>query len=108
MSNSIQHLGGSQFHQAIGNSSTPVLVDFWADWCGPCKAIAPVLDSLADDLAGKVTIAKVNVDQNPEIASELGIRGIPTLFLFKDGKKVAQHVGAASYAQLKKFIDQSI
>jgi thioredoxin 1 len=108
MSNSIRHLNDADFKQAISSADKPVLVDFWADWCGPCKAIAPVLDELADDLAGQVTIAKVNVDKNPEIARELGIRSIPSLYVFKDGQKIAQRVGTASYKELKALVSQAL
>jgi thioredoxin len=107
MSNSIRHLNDADFKQVIDSTDKPVLVDFWADWCGPCKAIAPVLDSLADDLEGQVTIVKVNVDQNPETARELGIRSIPSLYVFKDGKKVAQRIGTASYNELKALVTQA-
>ena len=108
MNNTIRHLNDSEFAQAINGTEQPVLVDFWADWCGPCKAIAPTLDELAQDLAGKVTIAKVNVDQNPETTRQFGIRSIPTLFLFRNGQAIAKHTGSASYAELKNFINQAL
>ena len=104
----IRHLSDAQFNDAINNNDTPILVDFWAPWCGPCRAVAPVLDNLADEFEGKVAIAKIDVDANPETAAALGIRGIPTLLVFKNGEKVAQHVGAASYTQLKGLIEQAL
>jgi thioredoxin 1 len=104
----VRILNDAEFSQVIDHSDQPVLVDFWADWCGPCHAIAPVLDELARDLDGQVTFAKINVDQNPATTARFGIRSIPALFLFRDGKAVAQHAGVASYHDLKRFITQAI
>lgn len=89
-------------------SGTPVLVDYWAAWCGPCKMIAPLLDEAADQFKGRVTIAKLNVDENPDTAAKFGVRGIPTLMLFKDGKAVATKVGAMSKPQLNAFLEESL
>jgi thioredoxin 1 len=85
-----------------------VLVYFWAEWCGPCKMIAPILDEAAEEFDGKLTVAKLNVDQNPESPAKNGVRGIPTLILYKDGKKVDQKVGALSKTELKKFINEHV
>jgi thioredoxin 1 len=86
----------------------PVLVDFWAEWCGPCRAVAPALEELAGEYAGKLTIAKVNIDENPETPTKYAVRGIPTMILFKDGAPAATQVGAAPKSQLKAFIEKSI
>ena len=96
------------FDADVLKSSTPVLVDFWAEWCGPCKQIGPALEQIADELAGKVVIAKVNIDDSPMAPSRLGVKGIPTLMLFKDGQLAATKVGAMSKAQLTAFIDQQL
>jgi thioredoxin 1 len=101
MSDKIAHLNSDTFKIAIA-SPAPVLVDFWAPWCGPCKAIAPILDELATELDGKVTIAKVNVDDNDTIAADYGVRAIPTMLLFKDGKLVDTLVGMMPKAALKE------
>lgn len=93
------------FESDVLNSSIPVLVDFWAEWCGPCKMLAPILESVVDDYAGKVKITKINVDENPETAPKFGIRGIPTLILFKNGEVLATKVGALSKSQLTDFLD---
>jgi thioredoxin 1 len=90
------------------NSKQPVLVDFWAEWCGPCKMIAPVLDEAATTYSGKLQITKMNVDENRDIPAKFGIRGIPTLMLFKDGQLAATKVGSLSKAQLTEFIDQQL
>ncbi len=100
MSEKITQLEATTFKAAIA-SPTPTLVDFWAPWCGPCKAIAPILDELATELAGKLNIAKVNVDDNGELAAEFGVRAIPTMLLFKDGQKIEQFVGMMDKATLK-------
>lgn len=92
------------FEAEVLRASIPVLVDFWAEWCGPCKMLAPVLDSLVDDYAGKLKIVKLNVDDNPETAPKFGIRGIPTLILFKHGEVIATKVGALSKSQLVDFL----
>jgi thioredoxin 1 len=94
MAGSVVNLTSSSFDETIGSSSTPVLVDFWADWCGPCKAIAPVLEQLATEQTGKLSIAKVNVDDHGDIAERFKVMSIPTLILFKDGKEVTKMVGA--------------
>ncbi|HMN22723.1 MAG TPA: thioredoxin TrxA [Ottowia sp.] len=104
----IKHVSDSSFEADVLKSDKPVLVDFWAEWCGPCKAIAPALDELAGTYDGKLTIAKVNVDDNRTIPAKYGIRGIPTLMVFKDGQLLATKVGALSKAQLAQFIDQQL
>ena len=96
------------FDKDVIKANSPVLVDFWAEWCGPCKVIAPALDDLAKDLAGKVTVAKINIDENPGTPTKYGVRGIPTLMLFKNGQVEAQKVGALSKSQLTAFIDSNL
>ena len=108
MSDRIIHLTDESFEQEVLKSSDPVLVDYWADWCGPCKMIAPVLDEIADEYEGKIRIAKLNIDQNPDTPPRFGIRGIPTLMLFKRGEVEATKVGAVSKSQLTAFIDSNL
>lgn len=104
----IKHLSDASFEADVLKASTPVLVDYWAEWCGPCKMIAPILDEVAGAYQGKLQIAKMNVDENREIPAKFGIRGIPTLMLFKNGQLAATKVGAMSKAQLTAFIDQQL
>lgn len=108
MSERIVHVTDDSFEQEVLQSSNPVLVDYWADWCGPCKMIAPVLDEIADEYEGKIRIAKLNIDENPNTPPRYGIRGIPTLMLFKDGEVEATKVGAVSKSQLTAFIDSNL
>ncbi|WOJ97875.1 thioredoxin TrxA [Congregibacter brevis] len=108
MSDAIVHVSDASFEQDVLGSDVPVLVDFWAEWCGPCKMIAPVLDELAGEFAGKLKVCKVDVDANPEVPGKFGIRGIPTLILFKDGNAEATKVGALSKSQLVEFVNESI
>ena len=104
----IKHVTDASFEADVLKSGTPVLVDYWAEWCGPCKAIAPILDELSTQYGDKLQIAKMNVDENRAIPAKFGIRGIPTLMLFKDGQLAATKVGAMSKAQLTAFIDQQL
>ena len=104
----IKHLSDASFEADVLKASTPVLVDYWAEWCGPCKMIAPILDEVAKDYSGRLNVAKMNVDQNRDVPAKFGIRGIPTLMLFKDGQLAATKVGAMSKAQLTAFIDQQL
>ena len=104
MSDKIAQLTSQNFKTTVSAATTPVLVDFWAPWCGPCKAIAPILEELASELDGKLTIAKVNIDDHGEVASEYGIRAIPTMLLFKGGQVVEQLVGMMPKAALKAKI----
>ena len=104
----IKHVSDASFESDVLQSELPVLVDYWAEWCGPCKMIAPILDDVSVDYEGKMQIAKMNVDENRDIPAKFGIRGIPTLMLFKDGQLAATKVGAMSKAQLITFIDQQL
>ena len=104
----IKHTTDATFEADVLKSTQPVLVDYWAEWCGPCKMIAPMLDEVATSYAGKLQIAKMNVDENRDIPAKFGIRGIPTLMIFKDGVLAATKVGAMSKSQLTAFIDQQL
>ena len=96
------------FDEEVRNADVPVVVDFWAEWCGPCKQIGPALEELSDELAGKVKIVKVNVDENPNTPAQMGVRSIPALFLFKDGQVISNKIGAAPKAALQGWIDESV
>ena len=104
----IKHVSDSSFESDVLQSSIPVLVDYWAEWCGPCKMIAPILDDVSAAYQGKLQIAKMNVDENRDVPAKFGIRGIPTLMIFKGGQLAATKVGAMSKAQLTAFIDQQL
>ena len=104
----IKHITDTSFEADVLKAGKPVLVDYWAEWCGPCKMIAPILDEVSESYKDKLQIAKMNVDENREIPAKFGIRGIPTLMLFKDGQLAATKVGAMSKAQLTAFIDQQL
>ena len=108
MSERIVHVTDESFDRDVLRSSEPVLVDYWADWCGPCKMIAPVLDEIAGEYVGRIKVAKLNIDENPNTPPRYGIRGIPTLMLFKDGEVEATKVGAVSKSQLTAFIDSNL
>ena len=108
MSDNIVHLSDDSFEDEVINTDGPVLVDYWADWCGPCKMIAPILDEIASEYKDKIKIAKLNIDENPATPPKYGIRGIPTLMLFKGGNVEATKVGAVSKSQLTAFIDSNI
>ena len=104
----IKNLNHDNFNNEVSICKTPLLVDFWAEWCGPCKMLTPILEEISNDLNGKIQVAKVNLDDNQELAMKYSIRSIPTLILIKDGAVHAQHIGAASKAQIQNFINQNI
>jgi thioredoxin 1 len=108
VSDDIIYVTDATFESEVLNAPDPVLVDYWAEWCGPCKMIAPILDEIANEYTGKIRIAKLNIDDNPNTPPKYGIRGIPTLMLFKDGQVEATKVGALSKSQLTAFIDSNI
>ncbi len=108
MSHHIVYVTDASFEADVLKSGEPVLVDYWAEWCGPCKMIAPILDEIAAEYTGKVKIAKLNIDENPQTPPRYGIRGIPTLMLFKNGNVEATKVGAVSKSQLTAFIDSNL
>lgn len=108
MSHSVQEFSDTTFNSDVLGGTKPVLVDFWAAWCAPCRAIAPVVESLAEELAGTVTVGKLNVDDNPETPAKFGIRGIPTLILFDQGQEVGRLVGGVSREKLAGFIEHSL
>ncbi len=108
MSEKIKHVSDDSFATDVLGSQTPVLVDYWAAWCGPCKMIAPILEEVANDFGDKVTIVKLNVDENQQTAAKFGVRGIPTLMLYKDGQVKATKVGALSKSQLTEFLNESL
>jgi len=108
VSDAVIHVTDADFNETVIKSDTPVLVDYWAEWCGPCKMIAPVLDEIATEYAGKLSVAKINIDDNPATPQSYGVRGIPTLMIFKDGEVEATKVGALSKSQLADFIDSNL
>jgi thioredoxin 1 len=107
-SSHIVHITDATFAQDVLNSDKPVLLDFWAEWCGPCKAIAPILEEIAGEYNGRIKVAKLNIDENPQTPPKFKIRGIPTLILFKNGTVEAQKVGAVSKSQLSAFLDSNL
>ena len=108
MSDNIINVTDSTFEQEVLSSEIPVLLDYWAEWCGPCKMIAPILNDIADEYSGKIKVAKLNIDENPGTPAKFGVRGIPTLMIFKSGSIEATKVGALSKSQLSAFIDSTI
>jgi thioredoxin 1 len=108
VSDNIVHTNDSNFDADVLNSEKPALVDFWAEWCGPCKMIAPILSEAATEYADKMSVVKLNVDESPNVAAKFGIRSIPTLMLFKDGTVQAQKLGAMSKSQLMEFLDTNL
>ncbi|MDA9211114.1 thioredoxin TrxA [Methylophilaceae bacterium] len=108
MSNTICHVTDQNFEEEVLQSNLPVLVDYWAEWCGPCKMIAPILDSISEEYAGKLKISKLNIDENQKIPQKYSVRGIPTLMIFKNGNVEATKVGALSKSQLTAFIDSNL
>ena len=108
MSEHILQISDAEFDEKVLKSATPVLVDFWAEWCGPCKMIAPILEEIGAEYQGRMTVAKVNIDNNPGTPQRYGVRGIPTLILFKDGEVLATKVGALAKSQLAAFIDANL
>lgn len=108
MSQQIVHVSDSSFEQDVLKSNVPVLLDFWAEWCGPCKMIAPMLDQIAAEYAGKVVVAKMNVDENPKTPMKFSVRGIPTLILFKNGQLQGQKIGAVRKADVAAFLDSNL
>ena len=102
------HVNDKNFNLEVLQSNLPVLVDFWATWCGPCKSIGPIIDDLAKEYAGKIKVAKLNVDENPATPSQFGVRGIPTLILFKEGKILEQIVGAVPKTRLVSLLDKAL
>ena len=108
MSDRIVYLTDDSFEEEVLSSEGPVLVDYWAEWCGPCKMIAPILDEISSEYEGKIKVAKLNIDENPNTPPKYGIRGIPTLMLFKGGNVEATKVGAVSKSQLTAFIDSNL
>lgn len=108
MSDSVLHVSDSEFSDTVLKATGPVLVDYWAEWCGPCKMIAPILDEISKEFAGKLTVAKLNIDENPKTPQHYGVRGIPTLMLFKGGEVEATKVGALSKSQLADFLNNNL
>ncbi len=108
MSEHIHYVSDASFDEEVLQSAMPVLVDYWADWCGPCKMIAPILDEVAQEYAGRIKVAKLNIDENQQTPPKYGIRGIPTLMIFKNGNVEATKVGALSKSQLTAFIDSNV